>query len=85
MVARRLFEHENYAHLYLVCILETWILLKLGVQVSIVYAIVENENRVTGKSKISQNAKMWIVGREWDTYAVVGRTSNLVLFQLITY
>jgi hypothetical protein len=28
-----------------------WILLKVGVQVSIGYGIIENENRVTGNSK----------------------------------
>jgi hypothetical protein len=34
-----------------------WILLKPGVQVNIGYGIIENENRVTGKSKIPQECK----------------------------
>ncbi len=48
-------------------------------QVSIGYGIIENENRVTGKSKIPQECKngdFWATG---DTHAVVGRPSNLVV------
>jgi hypothetical protein len=41
MADRRLFEHENDAHLYLL-----WILLKFGMQVNIGYGMLENENRV---------------------------------------
>ncbi len=37
----------------------------------------ENENRVTGRSKIPKNAKMWIFGRQ-GIHMVVGRPSNLV-------
>jgi hypothetical protein len=39
-----------------------WILLKPGMQVSIGYGIIENKNRVTGKSKIPQNAKCGLLG-----------------------
>jgi hypothetical protein len=56
MAARRLFEHENYAHLYLLGYCKHGqILLKFGIEVSIGYGIIENENRVTGKSKIPLN------------------------------
>jgi hypothetical protein len=50
-------------------------LLKFGMQVSIGYGITENENRVIGKLK---NPNMGNFGRQGDTYAVVGRPSNLV-------
>ncbi len=65
--------HENEAGLYWK---HGWILLKVGVQVStcIGYGIIENENRVTGKSKMQ---KMGMFGQQGDTYAVVGRPSNL--------
>jgi hypothetical protein len=44
-----------------------WILLKPGVQVSIGHGIIENKNRVTGRSKIPQECKN---GDFWATYAV---------------
>jgi hypothetical protein len=47
-----------------------WILLKPGVQVSIGHYIIDNENRVTGRSP--KNAKMGIFGQQEDTYVVVG-------------
>ena len=49
--------------------------LNIGVHVSIGYRIIENDNRVSGKSI---NPKMGILGLQGDTYAVVGRPSNLV-------
>jgi hypothetical protein len=60
-----------------------WILSKLRMQVSIRYGMIENENRVIGKSKIPQECKngdFWATG---DTYAVVGRPSNLILFNIL--
>jgi hypothetical protein len=57
-----------------------WILLKPGVQISIGHCIIENENKVTGRSKSTKNAKMGIFGQQGDTYAVVGQLSNLVLY-----
>jgi hypothetical protein len=54
------------------------ILLILAMQVNVGYVIIENENRVTGKSKIPQeckNGNFWATG---DTYAVAGRPSKLV-------
>jgi hypothetical protein len=45
--------------------------------------MIENENRVTGKSEIPQECKngdFWAAG---DTYAVVGGPSNLVTYSLI--
>ena len=48
-------------------------------QVSIGHCIIENENRVTGRSKIPQECKIGIFGQHGDTYAVVGRPSNLVV------
>jgi hypothetical protein len=36
-----------------------WILLKPGVQVSIWHCIIENENRINGRSKIHQELKKW--------------------------
>ncbi len=40
--------------------------------------MIENENRVTGKSKIPKNPKMGIFGPERATYAVVGDTYAVV-------
>jgi hypothetical protein len=53
-------------------------MLQFDIQVNIGYGIIENENRVTGKSKIHKNAKMGIFWQQEDTYAVVERPSNLV-------
>jgi hypothetical protein len=53
--------------------------LKLVMQVYagiIGYGIIENENRVTGKSKIPQKCGFFLA--TGDTYLVVGRLSNLV-------
>jgi hypothetical protein len=36
-----------------------WIIWKPGVQVSIGHCIIENENKVTGRSKIPQECKNW--------------------------
>jgi hypothetical protein len=58
-----------------------WILLKRGMQVSIGHCIIENENRVIGRSKIPQECKNGGFGRQGDTYVFVGRPSNLVIFQ----
>jgi hypothetical protein len=55
--------------------LETWMdSLKLGVQVSIGYGIIENGNS-HWKLKKSKYGEFWATG---DTYAVIGQPSNLV-------
>jgi hypothetical protein len=53
MATRRLFEHENNVHLYL-----RWILSKFGMQVSIGYVIIENENRVKNSNKFPPKIKI---------------------------
>jgi hypothetical protein len=42
------------------------------------YGIIE-KSRVTGKSIFPKNAKMGILWRQGDTYAIVGQPSNLVV------
>jgi hypothetical protein len=53
-------------------------LLKLGMLVSIGHCIIENENKVTGRSKIPQECKNGDIWATGVRYAVVGRPSNLV-------
>jgi hypothetical protein len=55
---------------------------KPGVQVSIGHCIIDNENRVTGRSKIPQECRMGIFGRQGGTYVVVWRPSNLIYYFL---
>ncbi len=55
-----------------------WIIFKPGVQVSIGHFIIENKIWSLEDQKSHKNAKMGILGDRGDTYAIVGRPSNLV-------
>jgi hypothetical protein len=61
MAARRLFEHENDVHFYLLWILQTWMdsfeIWYAGLMVCIGFVIIKNKNRVKKSPSKIKNRK----------------------------